>query len=162
MILNNLHDWLLLLIPSIAIFATSMHCKIGNQAGKNVKFRPPPYVFGPVWFCLTILMGLSWIYCTNSVHQTAHVVSGSSTTELTAIYVIYTLLTLSLMLWIILYGCGSEPLKALWTFIPTLMFCFMALSNGNYISKMMISPLTAWVIFALLMATHEYQSSGLR
>jgi len=158
MILNNLHDWILLLIPTVAIFTTSSICKIGKDAGKGVKFRPPRYVFGPIWFCLTILMGLSWIYCTKSVQQKGPALfRATSSAELTSIYAIYVLLIVSLMLWIILYGCRSEPLKALWTFIPILIFCFMALASGSYISKIMISPLTAWVIFALLMATQEYQ-----
>ena len=158
MVFNNLHDWVLLLMPMFAIFTTSSICKIGASAGKNVKFKPPPCVFGPIWFCLTILLGLSWVYSVNSVQQQGPLLfRATASMELTAIYAIYTLLVVSLMLWIILYGCGSDSLKALRTFIPTLMFCFMAQSTGSYISKILIAPLTAWIIFALLMATQEYQ-----
>ena len=58
---------------------------------------------------------------------------------------------LNLMLWIIFYGCGNDPLKALWTLIPSLALSFMVLSLGTYVSRLMICPLIAWLIFALLL-----------
>jgi tryptophan-rich sensory protein len=147
MILNNLHDWILFLIPIVAIFVTSGVCKIGRNAGVTVKFRPPPAVFGIAWACLTLLIGLSWIFCVKDTHDAEKITA----------YVIYTLLITSLMLWIIFYGCASSPLKALWTLIPSLALSFMVLSLGTYASRLLICPLIAWIIFAMMMATHEYQ-----
>jgi len=149
MVLNNLHDWILFLVPIVSIFATSGICKVGRDAGNVVKFRPPAAVFGIAWFCLTLLIGLSWVFCIANV----------TNQEKTAAYIIYALLIVSLMLWIIFYGCGNDPLKALWTLIPSLALSFMVLSLGTYVSRLMICPLIAWIVFAMTMATHEYQAS---
>ena len=152
MILKSLRDWILLLLPLVAIFTTSSFCKIGENSGKNVKFRPPAAVFGITWFCLMCMFGLSWVISVQHIEK-----NGTIYEEYTA-YGVYTLLLVSLMLWIILYGCAKSKLKALWTLIPSLMFCFMAQSIGNYVSKILIAPLIAWLIFATIMATQEYQS----
>jgi tryptophan-rich sensory protein len=160
MVLNTLHDWVLFLIPMIAIFITSSVCKIGKNAGANVKFRPPASVFGIVWFCLTLLLGLSWVFCISSTKNQQSDVDQVDQNQKLITYVIYTLLIISLMLWIIFYGCNSNPLSAIWTLIPSIALSLMAFSLGSYISKILISPLIAWIVFAMMMATHEYQLSG--
>ena len=42
-------------INSISMFRTN------KDSGKIVKFRPPGFVFGIVWFILYLLFGFSWI-----------------------------------------------------------------------------------------------------
>ena len=161
MIFNKTIDWGLFFLPMAAITITSNICKIGKDAGSNVKFRPPPATFGIVWFILSLLIGLSWVVCVDYDRNSPSTSSAKLNGQTLVTYCIYTLLTLSLMMWIIFYGCGKDKLKALWTFIPTLMLCFMVQSIGNVVSKLLICPLIAWIIFALLLGTQDLQSAGL-
>jgi len=149
MAFNTVQDWILLFLPLVICYAVSFKCKIGRDAGNNVKFRPPAAVFGIVWACLFICLGLSWVYSFTKQ------IGNRETTP----YVIYSLIIFFLALWIILYGCAKKKKESIWVFIPLLMLCFMGLSIGTQLSRLLLSPLIGWLIFALVLATHDYQSS---
>lgn len=159
MVLKTIHDWALLLIPSIVCYSASAGCRIGGDAGVEVSFRPPSWLFGVVWGCLFICLGLSWVFSTKNEANLTDIPPKNNI----LIYVIYSLIILSLMFWIITYGCFSKfNLKnakkgAVWLFIPIIMFCIMGLSLGNKISRLLLAPLLAWVIFAMFLSTFEYQ-----
>ena len=65
----NQTDLLRLFYPMVAGYGVSKFCKMG-KSGVNIKFRPPPYVFGIVWPILYILLGLSWIHSNPSQNRT--------------------------------------------------------------------------------------------
>ncbi len=131
------------LLPTTIGYSTSMFCNIGKNAGTIVKFRPPSYVFGIVWFFLFILLGLSWVFAVR-------------TAKLPYLCIItYFLASLSLGLWTYVYGCKKNKKGASWVLILSLATLFASLSQGNDVSKVLLSPLIAWVLFAMIMNTTE-------
>ena len=98
-------DVLLVLLPAIVGYGSQMICKLGNNAGSNVKFRPPPWVFGVVWPILFLLFGLSWAIAFRNCNNKALCMS------------MYTLTTLLRGVWIIVYGCGKSKKGASWILI---------------------------------------------
>ena len=50
-----------LLLPIVSVFGVSAYVKVGEETGKDVKFRPPGWAFGVVWTILLILFGVSWM-----------------------------------------------------------------------------------------------------
>ena len=51
-------DILLVFLPSVIGYGSQYLCNIGKNAGKNVLFRPPSWVFGIVWPVLFLLFGI--------------------------------------------------------------------------------------------------------
>ncbi|OUW95961.1 MAG: hypothetical protein CBD97_02090 [Pelagibacteraceae bacterium TMED237] len=143
----NYWDILWLLLPIIMGFSTSLICPITKEAGKNVKFRPPSWVFSVVWSFLFISYGFSWSI---AIHN-------SSGYKIPLTIVLYSLTLLSLIMWIIIYGCIKNKKVASWILIVSLSLSFMSFTQGNDISKILLSPLIAWCIFAILMSTTEIQ-----
>ena len=47
--------------PVIAVYIVSIIYPVGQNAGVQVSFRPPPYVFAIAWPILLLLTGYSWI-----------------------------------------------------------------------------------------------------
>jgi len=159
MVLKTFHDWVLLLLPSIVCYIASALCNIGNTAGNVVKFRPPGWLFGVVWFFLFICIGLSWVFSTKEEN-----LSEIQPKNNILVYVIYSLIILALAMWIITYGCIGKQMGinakkiSLWLFIPIIMLCIMGLTIGNKISRLLLSPLPAWIIFAMFLSAFEFQS----
>lgn len=131
------------LLPATIGYLSSMFCNIGKGAGSIVKFRPPPFVFGIVWFVLFILLGLSWVLA----FRVANIPSLCITT--------YFLVSLSLGLWTYVYGCKKNKKLASWVLVISLATLFACFSQGNDISRVLLSPLIAWVLFAMIMNTTE-------
>jgi benzodiazapine receptor len=140
-------DIIYFLLPAIICYATTAFCKIGKNAGVDVKFRPPPQIFGIVWPILFILFGLSWAVamrnCQNKI----------------VCFATYMLTTISLALWIYIYGCKKSNKGGAWVLILCLTLTLMCFAQGNYVSKVLVAPLIAWCIFAQLMNTAEVQNS---
>ena len=139
-------DICLVLLPAIIGYSSQMICSLGKDAGKSVLFRPPSWVFGVVWPILFLLFGLSWAIaarnCTNQI----------------LCMTMYALTTLSLGVWIVTYGCAKTKKGSSWVLILTIAACLASFAQGNETSKVLISPLIAWAIFALLMNTTEVQN----
>lgn len=141
------NEWITLLIPMIVCFSASFACKIKKDAGNNVIFRPPAAAFGIIWSILFILMGISWVIALRS--STVE----SRYNKKTLIYCVYGLLTISLAMWIICYGCLDKEIIALWTFIPSIILTTMCLLIGDTLSRLLMTPLFGWLIFALHLGT---------
>ena len=143
----KLQDIVYFLIPAIICYTVTAFCKIGKTAGGNVKFRPPPMVFGIIWPILFILFGLSWAIamrnCENKI----------------LCFSTYMLVTISLALWIYIYGCKKSSKGAAWVLILSIAISLMCFAQGNNISKILLAPLIAWCVFAQLMNTTEVQIS---
>jgi benzodiazapine receptor len=115
-----------------------------ETSGETVKFRPPAWVFGVVWPILYILLGISWVIA-------------SRQNKLNSI--IYGLITLLLMSWIIFYSCEKDKKSSVYILICSIMAAFACISVGNNVSKILISPLIGWLIFALMMNAQEIQNN---
>lgn len=142
-------DYVYLIAPMILGYVTSAVCKMDKKSGEIVKFRPDGYIFGIIWPVLYILLGLSWVLATRSsknIYKVSCIIS-------------YILLTLLLTSWIAVYSCGKNKKGGAFILLATIALCFICFSQGSTLSKMMISPLIAWCIYALLMNTTEIQDS---
>ena len=139
-------DVILVLLPGVVGYGSQFLCGIGENAGDSVLFRPPAWVFGMVWPILFLLFGISWAVaaraCGNQV-----LCMGS-----------YALLTLSLGAWILVYGCGKSKAGASWILPVSLAAGFACFAQGDEVSKVLLAPLLAWLLFALLMNTTEVQN----
>lgn len=143
----NLKDVIYFVIPSIICYTVTAFCKIGKNAGRDVKFRPPPQAFGIIWPILFILFGLSWAIamrnCQNQI----------------LCFTTYMLATISLALWIYIYGCKKSIKGGAWVLVLSISLILMCFAQGNYVSKVLLTPLIAWCLFAQLMNTTEVQNS---
>jgi tryptophan-rich sensory protein len=133
------------IFPILSGFLTQLISALDSNAGITVKFRPPGWVFSVVWTILYILLGFSWA-----------IAAITSERQILAI-ILYLLLVLSLCVWIFVYG-RSQKTVASWILIIALAFGFASASMGNEASKAMISPLLAWLIFAMIMNTTEIEN----
>jgi len=124
-------DILYISLPAIIGYSTSGICKIGKNAGKSVLFRPPAAVFG-------IVCSQNKTLCNSLYH----------------------LLSISLGLWTYVYGCKGMKKEASWVILLSIMLSLMCYSQGNEKSRILISPLIAWILFAVIMNTTEVQTAN--
>lgn len=141
----KIEDIIYIILPSIICYSVTAFCKIGKDAGNKVKFRPPAEIFGIIWPILFILFGVSWAVAMNNSNNKI------------LCFNLYMLLTISLALWIYIYGCKKSTKVASWILILSITLGLMSFTQGNEISKILIAPLIGWCIFAQLMNTTEVE-----
>jgi len=125
-------------LPLVAVFGAQLAGGSLKNAGGNVKFRPPPFVFGIVWTILLLLFGESWSEAENDDH-----------------YNLYLGTTLLLALWAIVYNMSA--LWASWLLILVMAGVFACYTIGTDKSKLYLTPLIGWTIFATIMNTTQVQ-----
>lgn len=143
----TLMDTIYFLLPSIIGYGSSAFCDIGKNAGDTVKFRPPAFVFGIIWPILFILFGLSWAI---AMRNSKEKILCAST---------YGIGVISLGLWTYVYGCKNMKKQASWVILLSFAALLASYAQGTVISKVCLSPLIAWILFALIMNTTEVQNS---
>jgi tryptophan-rich sensory protein len=141
----NIEDIVYIILPSIICYSVTAFCKIGKASGNTVKFRPPAEIFSIIWPFLFILFGVSWALAMRNSDNKILCFS------------LYMLLTISLGLWIYIYGCRKSIKVASWILILSIIFSLMSFTQGNEISKILIAPLIGWCIFAQLMNITEVE-----
>lgn len=141
-------DIVYLLLPALVGYGTAMVCPMDkSRSGSTVKFRPPSYVFGIVWLILFVALGFSWyIAANNSIDKHLCIIT-------------YTITTLSLGLWTYVYSCNEAKVESSWVLILSVAGTLASFAQGNIYSKVLISPLIAWLIFAMIMSTTEIQNT---
>jgi len=141
-------DILLVFLPSVIGYGSQYLCNIGKNAGKNVLFRPPSWVFGIVWPVLFLLFGISWE------------IANKNCDSKYLCMIIYSITCILLGLWSIVYSdkCGNSKKGASLILLLVIAAELASFSQGNNISKILITPLIAWSIFALIMNTTEVQN----
>ena len=144
--LNNPKNILRLLFAMILGFGINLipKCKISRNSGNIVKFRPPSFVFGIVWPILYILLGLSWILASKKINR---------------IYVdiIFALLSVSLMLWTVVYSCLSNKKGGVYVLLLNILVLTIIIMLVPLKSQLMLVPLLIWLLFALLLNIFEVQ-----
>ena len=169
MLIENIKDVMILISPLVLCFGASAICKIKKDSGSSVIFRPPGWTFGVVWTILFIMLGFSFLICTKKSQNekenglrtetdVKELVKGNVLDILS--YVIYGGIILCLASWIVTYGCLNNKLVSMWLYILIFMFVFMGLCVGNTISKILLCPLIAWLIFAMFMSAQELHNSS--
>ena len=133
-----------LVYPMVTGFGVSLFCKM-EKSGVNVKFRPPPYIFGIVWPILYVLIGLSWVQSNPRQNQ---MIDG----------LFFTLSSL-LAVWIVVYACRKDKKNAVFVMVAILLSIAMLMVLIPKTSQLMLVPLGVWILFALLLSTTEVQNS---
>ena len=121
-------------------------CKMSKSSGSTVKFRPPSWVFGVVWTILYILFGLAWV------------ISITSENNIILVDVFYSIITVLLTSWIIVYSCYKNKKGGVYVLVGCLCAIILAFNVSPLESRLMISPLLAWIILATLLNTFEVQN----
>ncbi len=137
-------DLMRLVYPMVAGFGVSLFCKM-EKSGVNVKFRPPPYIFGIVWPILYLLLGWSWVQSNPRQNQ---LIDG----------LFFTLSSL-LAVWIVVYACRKDKKNAVFVMVAILLAIALLMVLIPQKSKLMLTPLRIWILFALLLSTTEVQNS---
>jgi benzodiazapine receptor len=137
-------DLMRLVYPMVTGFGVSLFCKM-EKSGVNVKFRPPPYIFGIVWPILYLLLGWSWVQSNPRQNQ---LIDG----------LFFTLSSL-LAVWIVVYACRKDKKNAVFVMVAILLAIALLMVLIPQKSKLMLTPLGIWILFALLLSTTEVQNS---
>ncbi len=140
-------DLLYILLPSLVGYGTAMVCPMDKSSGSDVKFRPPSYVFGITWLILFVQLGFSWY------------IAARNCSNVNLCITTYAITTLSLGLWTYIYSCRKSKLGSAWVLVLSLAASLASFAQGNELSRVLIAPLIAWLIFAMLMNTTQVQNT---
>jgi len=117
-----------LFIPLVSVNSVAYFYPISKDSGKEVWFRPPPYVFMIVWPILLLLIGYSWYLRPKLVF-------------------FYAYLTILLSSWAMLWDYNK--FYAFINIITTLLFTlFLILYKYVKKSSILLVPLLLWLSFA--------------
>ena len=147
-------DIVYFLTPGLLGYSVSAICDIGKDAGDSVAFRPPAKFFGIIWAFLFVILGISWMLAAKSSLKKQK--NGCSKHVLCV--VCYLLFTVSLTIWIIFYGCRNNKKAACWSLTVSIALSIICIIQGTTVSRILISPVIAWCVFALLMNVFEVQN----
>jgi benzodiazapine receptor len=134
---------LFLILPMLTGFSASAICGMDETAGSTVKFRPPGWVFAVMWPILYLLIGVSWVIASRDNNLNS---------------IPYTLLIILLSSWIIVYSCIDNKKLGVFIILGSLMVSLSCLTIGTPTSRLMMTPLVGWLIFAMLMNAIEIQN----
>jgi tryptophan-rich sensory protein len=121
-------NYFYLLFPIISVYITSIFFPVTQNAGVQVSFRPPPYVFAIVWPILLLLVGYSW-------------------TLRPELYILYFTLTILIACWSIAfyYSANIAFYEILLTEIVTI---YIIVTKYDGLSSNLLIPLALWLAFA--------------
>ena len=141
-------DIFVFFVPAILGYSSSIICNIGKGSGTNVSFRPPAFVFAIVWPILYACMGWSWVDARESQ------IDDSNKAD-----IFYSILSVILALWIIVYSKGRMCFGNQKAGIYLIALAFSALvaaySTGTQWSQILLAPLFGWLLLAILMNVAE-------
>ena len=137
----NSKEVLLLLSPMITGFFAAYNCRTTKNAGSVVPFRPEPWFFSVIWPILYIMLGLSWVLTRRSNVKYTDLFYGGTILILTS--------------WIIFYSCLGEKIKSTWVLGLSLCGIILCMQISELNSRLLLTPLLSWAIFAILMNTSE-------
>jgi benzodiazapine receptor len=116
----------------LSVYLVGVFYPIGKEAGKDIPFRPPSWVFGVAWPILLILIGYSWTLRPGLTNY-------------------YLLLTLLLSTWSIFYA--NNRMFAFLNILATIgLTVYLILHKFKKKSSYLLIPLVAWLSFASYLA----------
>ena len=121
-------NYLYLLLPILSVYSVGTFYPIEKDAGKEVAYRPPGWVFGVVWPVLLLLIGKSWTLAP----------------DLSKYYIILTTLLAS---WSMFYA-NNRSLAFLNILTSIGITIYLILSKFKKKSSNLLIPLLAWLSFA--------------
>lgn len=124
-----------LIFPLFSVYIVSAYYPINQNAGKEVPFRPPAYVFGIVWPILLLLIGYSWTLRPNLSKY-------------------YFILSLLLAIWAIIYN-NSRFFAFLEILAIIGLTLFMIFYKFKAYSSYALVPLVLWLCFASLLSYYS-------
>tara|TARA_B110000444_G_scaffold110151_1_gene104045 strand:+ start:2970 stop:3335 length:366 start_codon:yes stop_codon:yes gene_type:complete len=112
----------------LSLYFIEIFYPVKKNAGKDLPYRPPGWVFGVVWPILSILIGVSWNFAP----------------ELSKYYLI---LTAFISSWSIFYA-NNRTLAFLNILTSIGITIYLISSNFKKIASYLLIPLLGWLIFA--------------
>ncbi|AET72992.1 hypothetical protein PGAG_00103 [Phaeocystis globosa virus 12T] len=128
LLVNYIMNYLYLLLPILSVYSIGTFYPIEKDAGKEVAYRPPGWVFGVVWPILLLLIGKSWTLAP----------------DLSKYYIILTTLLAS---WSMFYA-NNRSLAFLNILTSIGITIYLILSKFKKKSSNLLIPLLAWLSFA--------------
>ena len=131
---------LIILIPSILGYGISMICPISKNAGKDVPFRPPSYVFAIVWPILFLLLGISMMLAYRKNVN---------------LFWLYFITTIVIVSWTFFYGCIKNNVISMIILFISIILIGCCIFFSENIQRILMAFLLAWCIFASILNVYE-------
>lgn len=138
------------LIPFLFGYTSSALCDM-KESGKNLKTRPPAWVFPIIWFVLFGILGYTWV----------------KTREINTIVVdvLFFTNTILMFIWVLTfsYSCINNKKNGLYIllliFISSLSLIICSLQNAKFINNIFTPHIstyllllyTGWILYALML-----------
>lgn len=131
-------QYFLLFIPLISVYIPTVAYPVTNEIGSEVPFRPPGYVFAIVWPILLILLGISWF----KKRKLGWIIN-----------ILYTLLTVLLSIWFIIYDNNKIAglVDILISLVLTIGLCLYKFKEFKILENLTLIPLILWLCFASIL-----------
>lgn len=129
-------DILLVLLPALSGFLASSLFRVRQEDSERVPFRPPSWVFGVAWAVLYALIGVAW---------------ARSNRQSRLNNIPFALLNVLLVSWIVAQKYSDAAALAI-------LVCSLASSiacSQVAAARFWLAPLTAWLVFALMISTSQ-------
>ena len=135
-------------------WTSSLLFPVGPAYGSEVAFRPPSWVFGLAWASISTAAGASWAF------EHAHEKNGNNSPPSFLVDLCFVLLLVCL----ITFSAKAQTDKtgAAWSVAGALAIALaLTTSMTSWQAKALLSPLCAWLIFALILQTTLVQTEAL-
>ena len=131
-------QYFLLFIPLVSVYIPTVAYPVTNEIGSEVPFRPPGYVFAIVWPILLILLGISWF----KKRKLGWIIN-----------ILYTLLTVLLSIWFIIYDNNKIAglVDILISLVLTIGLCLYKFKEFKILENLTLIPLILWLCFASIL-----------
>ena len=133
----------LIFLPMFAVYLPTVIFPFKQDIGKDVRFRPPGYVFAIVWPILLFLVGISW-YLRKDFGLIFNIG--------------FSLLSVVLAVWYILYDINKVYglIDIVSAFVLTV---FLMIYKFKTIESLLLLPLAAWLVFASILNIYSMQKN---
>ena len=127
---------------------------VRGSAGEALAARPPPVVFSIVWPLLYVAIGISWVLSADADRPSR-----------LATDVIYSAVAALLCVWIVVYSANTPEarIRGVWVMVASIAAVQAAWSvaaRRSTWAACLLSPLSAWLLFALMLSFAEVQDDA--
>ena len=137
-------DKIILFTPIVTGLITGAICRVDTSKLSYSKIRPPGWVFSIVWTILYLIIGYVWM----ETRRKNQVLSDF----------LFTMLTISLVVWLIIYNCLSSKVGGLYLIIISLGIALISVIfsySVNPVFGILLMALPTWLILATLLNLEE-------